>query len=73
MTTARARFLPAPAVPRLRPLGPVADARLATARPESALRSLEQLAELAMHREALTAEQLALALSGERAESVTGR
>jgi hypothetical protein len=37
------------------------------------LRSLEQLAELAMHREALTAEQLALALSGERAESVTGR
>jgi hypothetical protein len=66
---------PASFVPRLhlRLLGPGADARLGAARPERALRSLELLAVLAMHREGLTAEQLALALYGERGKTVTVR
>jgi hypothetical protein len=68
--------LPAEAnVPRLHLhlLGPSADARLGSARPERALRSLELLAVLAMHSEGLTAEQLALALYGERGKTVTVR
>lgn len=62
-------------VPRLhlRLLGQGAEARLGTTRPERGLRSLELLAVLAMHREGLTAEQLALALYGERGKSVTIR
>jgi hypothetical protein len=65
----------APGVPRLhlRLLGGGANARLGTARPERGLRSLELLAVLAMHREGLTAEQLALALYGERGKTVTIR
>lgn len=54
-------------------LGAGADARLGKARPERGLRSLELLAVLAMHREGLTAEQLALALYGERGKAVTIR
>lgn len=54
-------------------LGPSTDARLGSARPERALRSLELLAVLAMHSEGLTAEQLALALYGERGKTVTVR
>lgn len=63
------------AVPRLHLhlLGLSADARLGAARPERGLRSLELLAVLAMHREGLTAEQLALALYGERGKPVTIR
>lgn len=70
-----AEIPPASQVPRLhlRLLGPGADARLGAARPERALRSLELLAVLAMHREGLTAEQLALALYGERGKTVTVR
>jgi hypothetical protein len=62
-------------VPRLhlRLLGNGADARLGSAGPERGLRSLELLAVLAMHREGLTAEQLALALYGERGKTVTIR
>jgi hypothetical protein len=62
-------------VPRLhlRLLGPGADARLGAARPERGLRSLELLAVLAMHREGLTAAQLALALYGDRGKTVTIR
>jgi hypothetical protein len=41
--------------------------------PKWVLRSLELLAVLAMHREGLTAEQLALALYGERRKTVTIR
>ena len=65
----------APLAPRLhlRLLGNSADARLGSARPERGLRSLELLAVLAMHREGLTAEQLALALYGERGKTVTIR
>jgi hypothetical protein len=62
-------------VPRLhlRLLGPRTDARLGSAAPERGLRSLEILAVLAMHREGLTAQQLALALYGERGKTVTIR
>src|ERR1700752_3426857 len=42
-------------------------------REERALRSLELLAVLAMHPEGMTAEQLALALYGERGKAVTIR
>ncbi len=58
---------------RLRLLGQAANARFETTRPERALRPLELLAVLAMHPEGLTAEQLALALYGERGKSVTIR
>jgi hypothetical protein len=57
----------------LRLLGSRTDAQLGSARPERALRSLELLAVLAMHREGLTAQQLALALYGERGKTVTIR
>jgi hypothetical protein len=57
----------------LRLLGPKTDAQLGGARPERGLRSLELLAVLAMHREGLTAQQLALALYGERGKTVTIR
>ena len=62
-------------VPRLhlRLLGLGAEARLGTGRPERGLRSLELLAVLAMHRDGLTAEQLALSLYGERGKTVTIR
>jgi hypothetical protein len=68
----RRRALLAPRL-HLRLLGNSADARLGSARPERGLRSLELLAVLAMHREGLTAEQLALALYGERGKTVTIR
>jgi hypothetical protein len=58
---------------RLRFLGHGASARLDTARTERGLRSLELLAVLAMHPEGLSAEQLALALYGERGKTVTVR
>ena len=58
---------------RLRLLGPAASAQLESASPERALRSLELLAVLAMYPEGLTAEQLALALYGERGKTVTIR
>jgi hypothetical protein len=58
---------------RLRLLGRDASARLADRRPERALRSLELLAVLAMQRGGLSAEQLALALYGERGKTVTIR
>ncbi len=58
---------------RLRLLGAGADARLGGAPPERGLRSLELLAILAMHREGQTAEQLALALYGERGKTGTIR
>jgi transcriptional regulator of acetoin/glycerol metabolism len=58
---------------RLRLLGRDAGARLGSAPPERALRSLELLAVLAMHREGLSSEQLALALYGERGKAVTIR
>ena len=69
------RVLADSTVPRLHLhlLGSGADARLGSARPERALRSLELLAVLAMHSEGLTAEQLALALYGERGKTVTVR
>jgi transcriptional regulator of acetoin/glycerol metabolism len=58
---------------RLRLLGRDASARLGDHPPERALRSLELLAVLAMHRGGLSAEQLALALYGERGKTVTIR
>jgi len=58
---------------RLRLLGHNATAQLGTKRAERGLRSLELLAILAMHPEGLTAEQLALALYGERGKAVTIR
>jgi hypothetical protein len=58
---------------RLRLLGQSATAQLGTGRAERGLRSLELLAMLAMHPEGLTAEQLALALYGERGKAVTIR
>ncbi|MGA2929920.1 MAG: transcriptional regulator, partial [Solirubrobacteraceae bacterium] len=58
---------------RLRLLGNDSSAQFQTTRPERALRSLELLAVLAMHPEGLTAEQLALALYGERGKTVTIR
>jgi transcriptional regulator of acetoin/glycerol metabolism len=58
---------------RLRLLGRDASARLADRPPERALRSLELLAVLAMQRGGLSAEQLALALYGERGKAVTIR
>lgn len=58
---------------RLRLLGQATSAQLESANPERALRSLELLAVLAMHPEGLTAEQLALALYGERGKTVTIR
>jgi hypothetical protein len=62
-------------VPRLHLclLGLGAEARLGSGRPERGLRSLELLAVLAMHRDGLTAEQLALSLYGERGKTVTIR
>lgn len=66
----RARIMPRL---QLHLLGLSADARLGAARPERGLRALELLAVLAMHREGLTAEQLALALYGERGKTVTIR
>ncbi len=53
-------------------LGRPAEARFGL-RTERGLRSLEMLAVLAMHPEGLTAEQLALALYGERGKTVTVR
>jgi GAF domain len=63
-----------PTAPRLRLqlLGHGASARL-TGHRERGLRSLELLAVLAMHPEGMTAEQLALALYGERGKAVTIR
>jgi GAF domain len=58
---------------RLHLLGHEANARLAMGHRERALRSLELLAVLAMHPEGMTAEQLALALYGERGKAVTIR
>ncbi len=58
---------------RLRLLGRDVAARLGNAPPERALRSLELLAVLAMRREGLSSEQLALALYGERGKTVTIR
>jgi hypothetical protein len=58
---------------KLRLLGHGAGAQLGSASRECALRSLELLAVLAMHPEGLTAEQLALALYGERGNPVTIR
>jgi GAF domain len=58
---------------RLRVLGRRTSAQLGGASPERGLRSLELLAVLAMHPEGLTAEQLALALYGERGKTVTIR
>ena len=58
---------------RLKLLGQHASAQLGAGRPEHALRSLELLAVLAMHPEGMTAEQLALALHGERGKAVTIR
>jgi hypothetical protein len=58
---------------RLRFLGPRPSARLGGETPERALRSLEVLGVLAMNRGGLTAEQLALALYGERGKTVTVR
>ena len=57
----------------MRLLGHGASAQLGSAGRECALRSLELLAVLAMHPEGLTAEQLALALYGERGNPVTIR
>ena len=58
---------------RLRLLGQATSAQLESGSPERALRSLELLAVLAMHPDGLTAEQLALALYGERGKTVTIR
>ena len=58
---------------KLRLLGHGASAQLGCAAREGALRSLELLAVLAMHPEGLNAEQLALALYGERGNPVTIR
>jgi hypothetical protein len=58
---------------RLRLLGHDASVRLDAGRRERGLRSLELLAVLAMHPEGMTAEQLALALYGERGKAVTIR
>lgn len=58
---------------RLRLLGHDVSAKLGAGRRERRLRSLELLAVLAIHREGMTAEQLALALYGERGKAVTIR
>jgi hypothetical protein len=58
---------------KLRLLGRPGYARLAEGVQERGLRSLEILSMLAMHPEGLTAEQLALALYGERGKAVTVR
>ena len=58
---------------RLELLGQDASVRVGTGRRERGLRSLELLAVLAMHPEGMTAEQLALALYGERGKAVTIR
>jgi hypothetical protein len=58
---------------RLRLLGHDSNAQLESGRRERALRSLELIAVLAMHPEGMTAEQLALALYGERGKAVTIR
>lgn len=58
---------------RLRLLGNDAGARMGGGPAERGLRSLELLAVLAMHPEGLTAEELALALCGERGNPVTVR
>ena len=54
-------------------LGRDANVRVGTGRRERGLRSLELLAVLAMHPEGMSAEQLALALYGERGKAVTIR
>ena len=54
-------------------LGQDASVQVGTGRRERGLRSLELLAVLAMHPEGMTAEQLALALYGERGKAVTIR
>lgn len=64
---------PLPRRLRLALLGHDASARLEGGRGERGLRSLELLALLAMRREGMTAEQLALALYGERGKAVTVR
>jgi hypothetical protein len=69
----RRRPAPAPAKLELRLLGTGAQARAPDGARETALRSLELLAVLAMHPEGLSAEQLALALYGERGRAVTVR
>jgi hypothetical protein len=56
---------------QLRLLGHDPSVKLPTGRRELGLRSLELLAVLAMHRDGLTTEQLALALYGERGKTVT--
>jgi transcriptional regulator of acetoin/glycerol metabolism len=58
---------------RLRLLGNDARATIGTSAAERGLRSLELLGVLAMHPEGMTAEQLALALYGERGKTVTVR
>jgi hypothetical protein len=58
---------------RLQLLGHDASGQLGAGRSERGLRSLELLAVLAMHPEGMTAEQLALALYGERGKAVTIR
>jgi len=58
---------------RLLLLGRGANVQVGAARREMGLRSFEVLAVLAMHPEGLTAEQLALALYGERGKTVTVR
>jgi hypothetical protein len=58
---------------QLRFLGHDASVKLPTGHRERGLRSLELLAVLAMRREGMTTEQLALALYGERGKSVTVR
>jgi hypothetical protein len=58
---------------RLRLLGHGASGQLGAGQRERGLRSLELLAVLAMHPEGMTAEQLALALYGERGKAVTVR
>jgi GAF domain len=58
---------------RLQLLGRDASVQLGTGRSERGLRSMELLAVLAMHPEGMTAEQLALALYGERGKAVTIR
>ena len=58
---------------RLQLLGYGASAQLGAGHRERGLRSLELIAVLAMHPEGMTAEQLALALYGERGKAVTIR
>ena len=58
---------------RLKLLGQDASVQLGAGRRERGLRSLELLAVLAMHPEGMTAEQLALAVYGERGKAVTIR